>query len=165
METRNAEAGAAAIATLFGLGHIPRIPGTAGSLAAALLFLLLVRVLPAQSLLFAHLVWLGVLLPVAVSASAAAVRVEGTHDPQEVVIDEFIGQHVALLPLAVPGAFGWKMWLLGFILFRAFDIAKPFPLRRLERWPGGWGVVADDLAAGLYAAVVLALAQYTGFVA
>lgn len=163
--TRGPERGALAVATLFGLGRIPHLPGTAASLAAALLFLAFTRLLPPASLLFAHLVWLGVLLPVAVGTSSAAVRVWGVHDPSAVVIDEAVGQHLALLPLALPGAFEWKMWMTGFILFRAFDIAKPFPLRRVERWPGGWGVVADDLLAGLYAAAVLVLLRYSGLLA
>lgn len=160
--THSPERGAVAVATLFGLGRIPRLPGTMGSLAAALLFLAFWRLLPAGSLLFAHLVWLGVLLPVSVWTSAAAVRALGAGDPAPVVIDEAVGQHLALLPLALPGAFEWKMWVAGFILFRLFDIAKPFPLRRVEHWPGGWGVVADDLLAGMYAAAVLALLRYSG---
>ncbi|MFQ5817236.1 MAG: phosphatidylglycerophosphatase A [Terriglobia bacterium] len=160
--TREPEPGAVAVATLFGLGRIPRLPGTAGSLAAALLFLAFSRLLPGGSLLWAHLLWLGVLLPVSVWTSAAAVRVLGTSDPAPVVIDEALGQHLALLPLALPGAFEWKMWVAGFILFRAFDIAKPFPLRRVERWPGGWGVVADDILAGFYTAALLALLPYLG---
>lgn len=162
--TRESERGALAVATLFGLGRIPRLPGTAGSLAAALFFLALARLLPAGSLLLAHLVWLGVLVPLAVVTSAAAVRVLGTRDPQTVVIDEAVGQHLALLPLALAGAFEWKMWALGIILFRLFDIAKPFPLRRVESWPGGWGVVADDLLAGVYAAAALALVGQSGFI-
>lgn len=160
--TSGPERGAMAVATLFGLGRLP-VPGTPASAAAALLFLAMQRLLPAESLLLAHLVWLGVLLPVAVWTSAAAVRVLAQTDPQVVVIDEVVGQHLALLPLALPGAFEWKMWLGGFILFRAFDATKPFPLRRVERWPGGWGVVADDLLAGLYTAVALALLQYSGW--
>ncbi|MFQ5927088.1 MAG: phosphatidylglycerophosphatase A, partial [Terriglobia bacterium] len=119
--TPAAENGAVAVAMLFGLGRIPRLPGTAGSLAAALLFLAFSRLLPAGSLLWAHLLWLGVLLPVAVWTSAAAVRALGTSDPAPVVIDEALGQHLALLPLALPGAFDWKIWVGGFLLFSAID--------------------------------------------
>lgn len=164
-EASTADSGALAVATLFGLGRVPHLPGTTGSLAAALLFLALARFLPSQSIWLAHLLWLGILLPVSLWASAAAVRILGSSDPQTVVIDELVGQHLAFLPLAWAGVFQWKMWVAGFILFRAFDITKPFPLRRVERWRGGWGVVADDLLAGLYAAVILGLLRYSGFFA
>jgi len=157
MMTRNRtpERGALALATLCGLGRVPKGPGTVGSLASALFFLALWRFLPPASLLLGYLILLGVLLPVAVWTAAAGVRQLGQPDPPQVVIDEFLGQQVALLPLALHGPFEWKIWLAGFILFRAFDIVKPFPVQRLEHLPQGWGVVADDLLAGGYAALVV----------
>lgn len=151
--------GAVAVATLFGLGRIPRIRGTVGSLVAALLFLALAHLLPGKSLLFAYLIWLGVLFPVSVWTAQAACRFFNNPDPPAVVIDEVVGQHLGLFPLALEGAFKWKMWLLAIILFRAFDIGKPFPLRRVERLPHGWGVVADDLLAGAYTAALLVVFQ------
>jgi len=69
-----------------------------------------------------------------------------------VVIDEVLGQW---LTLAGAAALNWKSWLAAFLLFRLFDIWKPFPVRQLEALPGGWGIVADDLMAGLYGALVL----------
>ena len=148
------------MATLCGLGRVPKAPGTVGSLASALFFLALWFFLPPGSLLLGYAILLGVLLPVAVWTAAAAVRQLGQPDPPTVVIDEFLGQQVALLPLALRGPFEWKIWLAGFILFRAFDIVKPFPVQRLEHLPQGWGVVADDLLAGGYAALVVAGLRY-----
>ena len=79
-------------------------------------------------------------------------------DPQFVVIDEVAGQFTTLI--AVPVA--WKSLLLGFILFRGFDIVKPPPIRRLERLPEGTGIVIDDVAAGLYGLVVMQVVLHFG---
>jgi phosphatidylglycerophosphatase A len=81
------------------------------------------------------------------------------------VIDEVAGQLIAYLALATPRTFGlnWKYLLLGFILFRVFDIWKPFPARQAESFPGGWGIMADDWIAGIYAALVLWAARAAGF--
>jgi len=107
----------------------------------------------------------------------------GAEDPQYVVIDEVSGQQLALvlplLPVAIPhltahpemsiyGLFfalsllNWKYLLLGFILFRVFDIWKPWPIRGLEKLPGGWGIMADDWMAGIYAAILLRVALHFG---
>jgi phosphatidylglycerophosphatase A len=85
-------------------------------------------------------------------------RAYGAKDPQFVVIDEGAGQLVALV--AVPLA--WKTFLAGFILFRIFDIWKPFPIRRLERLPEGTGIVVDDLGAGIYALAIMHLLLHFG---
>jgi phosphatidylglycerophosphatase A len=110
---------------------------------------------------------------------------EGIKDPQQVVIDEVAGQHLTLLlpliPLALPqlsarGDFSeyaiffalsllnWKYLLTGFVLFRIFDIWKPFPVRQIEKLPGGWGIMADDWMAGVYAAILLRLALHFNLV-
>jgi phosphatidylglycerophosphatase A len=91
----------------------------------------------------------GVVLSIALGVPAAtiAARESGRHDPQFVVIDEVAGQWIAL----VGAAANWRMGLTAFVLFRLFDITKPFPARQLERLPEGWGIVFDDVAAGLYA--------------
>jgi phosphatidylglycerophosphatase A len=107
----------------------------------------------------------------------------GSDDPQHVVIDEVAGQHLTLLlpliPIALPhitahmdfsqyaiffalSLANWKYLLLGFILFRVFDIWKPWPIRRLEKLHGGWGIMADDWMAGLYAAILLRVALHFG---
>jgi phosphatidylglycerophosphatase A len=90
----------------------------------------------------------------------AAYRVETFwgHDSQRIVVDEVIGQMIAFFFLATPG-FSWTAVLIGFALFRAFDITKPFPIGHLERLPGGLGVIADDVGAGFYALLLLTWLQ------
>ena len=141
---------ARSIATWFGCGYFPWGPGTAGSLAAVLLGLGLVWATGASG-------WLiGLLgLVAAVPGMWAAGRLSrdiGRKDPSIVVVDEVVGQW-----LTYAGAMSLTpaAWLLGFCLFRLFDIVKPFPVRSLERLPGGIGIVSDDLMAGVYAALTL----------
>ena len=138
------------IASGCGSGLVPRAPGTVGSLAALLPWLGL-RLLP----LPAYLLVLAVAFALGVWACGRAARRVGLHDPGAFVWDEFVGQWLALLPvLAGP----WWGVVLGFALFRLFDVWKPWPVgwadRRLH---GGLGVMADDVLAGLIAAGVLAL--------
>jgi phosphatidylglycerophosphatase A len=143
---------ATVIATWFGCGYAPAGPGTAGSLAALAIACLLVRYAGWQPLWFAALVL--VATAPAVWAADVAARALNLKDPGVVVVDEVLGQWLALAgarPLNV------KSWLGAFILFRLFDIWKPVPVRNLEKIPGGAGIVADDLMAGLYAALVLSV--------
>src|SRR5215813_10267827 len=114
-------------------------------------------------------------------ASHLAADYAGIKDPQFIVIDEVAGQHLTLvlplIPIALPNLHShldlstfaiftalslvnWKYLLLGFLFFRIFDIWKPYPLRRLEMLPGGWGIMADDWAAGVYAAILLRFALH-----
>jgi phosphatidylglycerophosphatase A len=95
---------------------------------------------------------------VGIPAATRVARASGVKDPQFVVIDEVAGQLITLI--AVPMA--WKSLLLGFILFRGFDIVKPPPVRSLERLPGGTGIVIDDVAAGLYALAVMQIVLHFG---
>ena len=88
-----------------------------------------------------------------IPAATIAERESGRHDPGFVVIDEVAGQWIALL--ASPA--DWRHGLIALVLFRLFDIVKPFPVRRLERLPAGWGIVFDDVAAGLYALLVASI--------
>lgn len=144
-----------AVATWFGAGRFPVGPGTAGSIAAMLLALAgwYGAGLPPWSFAAA-----GVLLCFPAAWAAREVeQVEARHDPSFVVVDEVAGQWITLI--AVDPTQPWQ-WLAALVLFRIFDILKPPPLRRLERLPHGWGVVADDLAAGLYAIMMLAAARY-----
>jgi phosphatidylglycerophosphatase A len=98
---------------------------------------------------------------VGVFVAGRVERFAGKTDPQFVVIDEVSGQ---LIALSIPFiALNWKSWLLGFILFRLFDIWKPFPARQAESLPGGWGIMADDWIAGIYAALVLWAVQAAGW--
>ncbi len=150
---------ARALATVGGLGDLLPAPGTTvGSLAGALLYWGAARLAPQPAWAVA-LAGLVVLLPLSVWACGAEAARRGAVDPHPVVLDEVAGQWLTLAVLALvehrgPGP---RELVAGFLLFRLFDILKPWPIRRLERWPGGWGIVADDLAAGL-AAGLLALA-------
>jgi phosphatidylglycerophosphatase A len=120
---------------------------------------------------------------VGVWSAGKAATFAGVHDPQHVVIDEVAGQHITLIlplvPIAVPNLaahmdfstyaifsalsmLNWKYLLAGFLLFRFFDIWKPYPIRNLEKWHGGWGIMADDWLAGVYAAILLKVALHFG---
>ena len=209
---------ALAIATAFGVGYVPKAPGTFGSLVGvATAFLSSVFFLQPASLralfslhpdyeavlrnelfpvpgsdihnamlalpIFLAVSLLLILGAIGVWSAAKAAAYAGIEDPQFVVIDEVAGQHLALLlpliPIALPhltahmdlsdytiffalSLVNWKYLLLGFMLFRVFDIWKPWPLRRLEKLPGGWGIMADDWMAGIYAAILLRIALHFG---
>ena len=138
------------IATWFYCGYFPKAPGTAGSAAAIAVAWALHLVFGFSGVTFA---FLGVLLAVpGVWAADVIAREKQMEDPQIVVVDEVVGQWVTLAGAA---ALNWKTWLVALALFRIFDMWKPWPIRRLEKLPGGVGIVADDALAGVYGAVVL----------
>jgi len=143
------------ISTWFGCGYSPVAPGTVGSAAAIGIALLIEHYAGWRPLLFGALAII-VSVP-AIWAAAETARQANMKDPQFIVVDEVVGQWLAL---AGARALNWKCWLAAFLLFRLFDIWKPFPVRQLESLPGGAGIVADDLMAGLYAALVLLLAGW-----
>jgi len=191
---------AIAIATAFGLGYLPKAPGTFGSLAgiAAATFpfwlAALIRSISHSAEVGDTLVYVDpnvfVLSSIVLAAlvglwtSNEAAHFWGIKDPQKVVIDEVSGQQIALLmgghffahstqpdrarmmhSLANFSFFlssNWKYLLVGFILFRVFDIWKPFPARQAESLPGGLGIMADDWVAGIYAALGLWIARALG---
>jgi phosphatidylglycerophosphatase A len=209
-----------AIATCFGLGYVPKAPGTFGALAGCVLtmstvflwwpFLFFITrwIIPAHwsgqafewmnrqaksgfgpDLLVQLLPFFLLFLLVAALGVWSATRVAayaGTEDPQYVIIDEVSGQQLTyllgLIPFFLPSkvvsnpgfigygsffalnVFKWKCLALGFILFRVFDIWKPFPIRKLEMLPGGWGIMADDWMAAAYAAILLQLALHFGVI-
>jgi phosphatidylglycerophosphatase A len=138
------------IGTWFFLGYVPKGPGTAGSLGALAIawWLHTYAGIPAAG--FA--VYATLLLAPASWAAGRVAQDKGLKDPQIVVVDEVVGQWITL---AGATALTWKSWILAFLLFRAFDIWKPPPVRQLERIPGGAGIVLDDVMAGIYAALVL----------
>ena len=163
---------ALAVATC-GVGYFPIAPGTLGSMVGVLLYLavwsLLYRVLEnlaargRLSLLYIFTPQLAIMLllifivsVVGIWAASRAEKVIQKKDPSIVVIDEVAGQMIALLsgPLWLPT---WWSVLTAFILFRAFDIWKPYPIRRLEALESGLGIMADDLLAGVYALIVNSL--------
>jgi len=211
---------ALAIATVLGIGYIPKAPGTFGSLAGILIAFLsavfflhptsagdvfsmhpLTDTILRQNFFGApgtdiHDVTLAIPLFIAgamlvafstvgVWSASRAATYAGISDPQHVVIDEVAGQHLTLLlpliPIALPhlethldfsqyaiyfalSFANWKYLLMGLILFRVFDIWKPWPVHRLEKLPGGWGIMADDWMAGVYAAILLRVALHFNLV-
>lgn len=136
-------------ATCGGIGYVPLAPGTAGSLAGLAAYGLL-RMAGGG---WIELAALAVVVAAGVWASSAAERRLGRTDPGVIVIDEVAGMLLTLLWVPVT----WAGALAGFALFRLFDVVKPFPVRRTERLGGGWGVMADDLAAAVYAQAALRL--------
>jgi phosphatidylglycerophosphatase A len=144
------------IATWFYCGYFPKGPGTAGSIGALLVAWPVAIYTNWNPLIIAAMAIIG-LLP-AIWASDRMARDTGSKDPQTVVVDEVIGQWIALA--AVPDLQDWRYWLAAFILFRLFDIWKPWPVRSLEKLPGGTGIVMDDVGAGIYAALVLLIAGW-----
>ncbi len=135
-----------------GSGLSPRAPGTMGSLVALALWWLFLQAQPAWPM---QLLAVLASIPLCVWAAHWTAARLSVKDPRCVVSDEFAGQWLVLL--VVPPS--WPWWLAAFVLFRLFDIAKPWPMPSLERLPGGFGIVADDLMAGIYAAAVVLLAQ------
>lgn len=178
------------IATACGLGNLPKAPGTWGSLGGVALIVavgMYAATIPLDDVVrdydpFLHAGMFVLTCIIGVWSAGRAARYWNVHDPQRVVIDEVSGQYLTImvgcgLPYLVTprifrfsptgnvtwhSALDWKYLLLGFILFRAIDIWKPFPARQAEALPGGWGIMADDWIAGFYAAIGVWLARVAG---
>jgi phosphatidylglycerophosphatase A len=159
---------ALAIATC-GVGYLPIAPGTWGSLLAVGLYFL-VRVslfryptdtpslVGPYGFLAGELVVITGVTVIGIWAASRTERVLKVKDPQKVVVDEVAGQLMAFLPLPLTRIGPWPVLVvIAFLLFRFFDIVKPYPARRLESLHGGLGIMADDLVAGAYAAIVVAV--------
>jgi phosphatidylglycerophosphatase A len=146
------------LATFFGVGLLRPGPGTWGSAATVVLWWLVAHGIASswQPVLATLLAALAV--AVGIPAATQVSRATGLKDPQFVVIDEVAGQLITLI--AAPVA--WQSLLLGFILFRGFDIVKPPPVRQLEHLSEGYGIVLDDVAAGLYALLVMQIVLHFG---
>jgi phosphatidylglycerophosphatase A len=144
---RAASAVAWTLATWFGCGRVPRAPGTAGTVGAIPLYLLLARTGRAGVGLAAVAATF-----VGVWAASVVARQLASKDPQVVVIDEVAGFLVTMVPVEIVS---WQAVLCGFVLFRALDSLKPWPIRRAEALPGGWGIVLDDVAAGVLGAAAM----------
>jgi phosphatidylglycerophosphatase A len=141
---------AVTLATCFGCGYFPWGPGTVGSLAAiAVAVVLQTWYGPARFTLFILTL---LLLAPAIWAATRTARLLGKQDPSQVVLDEVLGQWITLMGAT---ALRWKSFCAAFLLFRLFDIWKPWPVRTFEKLPEGVGIVADDLAAGMYGALIL----------
>jgi phosphatidylglycerophosphatase A len=155
---REAPLWATMAATFFGAGRLKPGPGTWGSIATIILWALVSSRIPIANRTWATIVAALVVTFIGVPAATLVARASGLKDPQFIVIDEVAGQLVTLI--AVPLV--WKTFLASLILFRVFDMWKPFPIRRLERLPEGTGIVVDDLGAGLYALAVMHLLLHFG---
>lgn len=139
------------LATLSFVGHLPKAPGTWGSLVA----LLLAPWLFIPFSLTLKIIILSVLFIIGSRACTAAEKNFGRKDPGQAIIDEVLGQWTTFLFISSASIF---MLALGFFLFRLFDISKPFPIRQSETWlPGGYSVMLDDLIAGIYALAAFTL--------
>ncbi|HKF52591.1 MAG TPA: phosphatidylglycerophosphatase A [Candidatus Acidoferrales bacterium] len=165
------------LATAAGAGYLPAAPGTWGSLAGILVYAIFSYPLTklrtgdvfglSWPTYYVHspLIFVGGVLAILIAAigviaSSRVARFVSRKDPQIVVIDEVSGQFLTYLLALAP--LNWKYLLLGFILFRGFDTWKPFPARQAESLPSGWGIMADDWMAGVYAAIGLWIARAIG---
>lgn len=145
---------ALAIST-WGVGFLPVAPGTFGSLVGVGLFVLLGSLVP-QLVAIVVITWAGIW------AASRTERILRLKDPGKVVVDEVAGQMISLLPLSLLAVGPVKSGIIvSFILFRLFDIFKPYPARRFERLRSGLGIMADDLVAGFYGAIGTALVMFS----
>jgi len=146
------------VATFLGVGLLRPGPGSWGSAATVLLWWLMARGIAPGWQPWAAMVLAALVVAVGIPAATQVSRASGLKDPQFVVIDEVAGQLITLIAAPVT----WKSLLVGFILFRGFDIVKPPPVRQLEHLPEGSGIVIDDVGAGLYALAVMQVLLHFG---
>jgi phosphatidylglycerophosphatase A len=144
---------ASLIATFLGIGRLHPGPGTWASVTTVLLWAAIAYALPPSQRALAAVALTVLIILIGIPAATRVSRASGGKDPQFVVIDEVAGQLIALI--AVP--LSWKTFLVGLILFRAFDIVKPPPVRQLEQLPEGTGIMLDDVAAGILACISIHL--------
>jgi len=146
------------VATFFGSGFGRPGPGTWASVATSLLWLGLARFADPASLPLCAIITAVAVTLIGISAATRVARALGRKDPSQVVIDEVAGQMIAFIYVPL----NWHNVLAALILFRAFDITKPFPIRRLEHLPEGTGIMLDDVGAGLYALAIMQLLLHFG---
>jgi len=159
-ESVSAPLWATLVATFFGAGRMKPGPGTWGSLATVAVWAVVSHFLPTGWLVPVNIALAALAVAFGIPAATRVARASGLKDPQFVVIDETAGQLITLIGAPL----GAKSFLAGFILFRAFDIVKPPPVRQLERLPEGTGIVVDDVAAGLYGLAVMQLLLHFGLI-
>ena len=147
------------LGTVAGVGYVPILPGTAGTLAGVIIYLIFSKaskVFPGPFLEpLSYLVMLVAFVGAGVWISGRCNQYLKGNDNSSIVIDEVGGFLITMFVLP----FSMRFLLLGFILFRTFDIVKPFKIEKLEKLPGGWGIMADDVAAGILANLVLQAAR------
>ena len=147
------------VATFFCTGLMKPGPGTWGSAAAVVIWFAVTRFVPVNAQTAATVILAVLAIAIGIPAATLVARASGLKDPGFVVIDEVAGQLITFIAVPV----SWQSLLLGFILFRGFDIVKPPPVRMLERLPEGVGIVVDDVGAGIYALIVMQLALHFGW--
>lgn len=153
---------ALSIAT-FGVGYLPLIPGTFGSLTSVGIFLLLTKIATGTSLFTLVLLFTLIVTFAGIWAASRTEELSGRKDPGKVVVDEVAGQMLALLPLTLINLSSFtRVVIVSFVLFRLFDIFKPYPAGRFERLKGGYGIMCDDLMAGAYAAAITSVIAIFG---
>lgn len=153
------------LATGLGIGWTPLAPATAASLAVALILLALAALAPAALGPLPLGIAIVALIPVAIWSSGAAERELG-HDAHPIIVDEVVGMLVSVWGIARLNAPSPALLLaIAFVLFRFFDIVKPFPIRQSQRLPGGVGIVVDDLLAGIAVNLVVRLLVAIGWIA
>jgi len=149
------------LTSCFGLGYLPLAPGTWGSIPPLIIFAILAyldQTSATTALIMTVLVLFGSII--CLTLSGAIIARTGREDPSEIVADEVAGQALTFaIAAGAAGAGSFAAAVVGFVLFRLFDILKPWPIRKLEKLQGGWGILADDLLAGLYAAAILIILQ------
>lgn len=147
------------IATFFGVGYFPVAPGTLTSLIVVLLYKFYLHSLSWPF----YLLLLFLLFSVGIFTSTKYSLEIKKHDPRTIVIDEAFGQLLVLFQIGESWGTGWLPLLSCFLLFRIFDIIKPFPIKKVETLPEGWGIVMDDLVAAVYAGVIINLYLFLKF--
>ena len=140
-----------------GVGYLPLMPGTFGSLLSVGMFLLLTRVAAGTVLVAVVLVLILAFTVAGIWAGTRTEQLSGRKDPGKVVVDEVVGQFVALFPVTLVTRWSTAAVIVSFILFRFFDIVKPYPANRLQEMNGGAGVMFDDLVAGVYGAAIVSI--------
>lgn len=148
--------------TGFFIGYFPLIPGTVGTILGAFIFLLL------NPFPYIYYPFVIIIILLGVRYSSWAEDYFKSKDPKQVVIDEIAGMLITMTGFSMksilPFTFqNYKLLILGFIFFRAFDVIKPYPARRFEKLKGGWGIMLDDIIAGIYATILLHLLQSLQF--
>ena len=137
------------VSSFFGVGYFPVAPGTLTSLLVILAYKFYIFRLG----WFLHLLILFLLFFVGVYTSTKIEKESRKKDPRKIVIDEACGQLLVLFRMSDV----WLPLIIGFILFRIFDIAKPYPIKKVEDLPSGWGIMMDDMVAAIYAGVIVNL--------
>jgi phosphatidylglycerophosphatase A len=146
------------VATFFGIGLLRPGPGTWGSAVTVLAWAVAAHWISISWQTLAAVLLAAFVVAIGIPAATVIARSRCLKDPQFVVIDEVAGQFITLIGVPL----NWKSLLAGFILFRVFDILKPYPIRRLEQLPEGTGIVIDDVGAGLYAFICMHLLLHFG---